>query len=88
MERVINNELQPLVLGDGTIIPAAGTSEAREPSEVELSAADRVRLVDTGRLTLVISAKSQAGVGDGGASVAVLAPPVAAPDNQRKVGGK
>lgn len=52
MERVINNEWQPLCLEDGTLIPAAGTPE-HGPREVELSHADHQHFVDTGRLTLL-----------------------------------
>jgi hypothetical protein len=52
MDRIINNELQPLNLENGVLLPAAGTPEAG-PKEVELSELDRQRYVETGRITVL-----------------------------------
>ncbi len=51
MQRVINNDLQPVVLDDGTIIPAAGTGA--QTHDVELSERDHARHVERGRLTIL-----------------------------------
>lgn len=48
MERVINNELQPVVLEDGTMIPAGSTA-----MDVNMSDKDRRLHVATGRLTII-----------------------------------
>jgi hypothetical protein len=58
MERVLNKEMQPLVLEDGTVLAAAGTKEAG-PRDVELSAKDRKLYVDRGRLTILKPAANQ-----------------------------
>jgi hypothetical protein len=52
MERVRNNDMQPIPLDGGTVLAAAGTKEAG-PREVELSARDRKLYVDTGRITIL-----------------------------------
>jgi hypothetical protein len=60
MDRVLNNQMQPILLEDGTLLPASGTPEA-EPREVTLSEADRRRYAETGKLTLLKPATSQPG---------------------------
>jgi hypothetical protein len=52
MDRVVNNEMQPLILEGGEVLPAAGTPEAG-PKEVTLSELDQRRYVETGRLSIV-----------------------------------
>jgi hypothetical protein len=52
MDKVLNQDMQPIVLGDGTVLAAAGTKEAG-PREVELSARDRKLYVATGLLTIL-----------------------------------
>jgi len=59
MDRVVNNDVQPQVLENGTIIPAGGTSRSG-PQEVELSEKDRRRLVESGRLSIVTGAVDSA----------------------------
>lgn len=78
MERVINNELQPVVLEDGTILPAAGTPEAG-PKEVELSETDRRRFVETSHISLLKPSAPQQSE-----SIPAAAPPPAAPTSLKK----
>lgn len=61
MEKVLNKELQPIPLDDGTVLPAAGTREAG-PREVTLSDKDRRLYVDRGRIALLKPA-NQGGAG-------------------------
>jgi hypothetical protein len=58
MERVLNQELQPIPLEDGTVLPAAGTPEAG-PREVTLSEKDRKLYVARGRVIVLKPANQE-----------------------------
>ena len=65
MERVLNQEMQPLPLDSGVVLPAAGTREAG-PVDVELSARDRKLYVERGRLIILKPATKPADSGSQG----------------------
>ena len=79
MERVLNQEMQPLVLEDGTLLAAAGSEEAG-PREVELSEKDRKLYVRSGRLASLKPVANNQG------SIAPAAMPPTPPAAENKIG--